>query len=115
MVQSTSVGLAAQKLMLGLTGSASTTTFPGLVTASPSRTVASRNALVTRTKPGHVCNSSGSGYAPHLARNAAFSGWLYQAAIWLYISSNFGAEGSGSVRWEASSCSPNRNEDSFLV
>jgi hypothetical protein len=55
------MGLAAQKLMLGLTGSASMTTFPeGLVTASPSRTVASRNALVTRTKPDHVCNSSGS-------------------------------------------------------
>ena len=62
MVQSTSMGLAAQKLMLGLTGSASTTFSDeaGLVTASPSRTVASRNALVTRTKPDHVCNSSGS-------------------------------------------------------
>ena len=60
--------------------------------------LASRNALVTRTKPGHVWNSSGSGYAPHLARNAAFSGCLYQAAILLYISSNFGAEGSGSAR-----------------
>ena len=39
--------------------------------------------------------------APQLARNAAFSGALYQAAIWLYISSAFGAAGSGSVRHPA--------------
>ena len=41
----------------------------------------SRKELVTATNPGHVLNAWRSGYAPQVARKAAFSGSLYQAAM----------------------------------
>ena len=87
-------GTGPRNSMPGLTGSASTTTFPGLVRPNAVEDGGVEERVGDPVKAGPRLEFVMSGNGPHLARNAAFSGSLYQAAIWLYISSNFGAEGS---------------------